>query len=101
AGPGDVPDGAALNAGLAAAVGLTRVEAENAFSLALIRHGHVTPDVMWEPKAQTLKKSGLMTIHRGGETFADLGGLDGLKAFCRRTLSRKPSSSLARPRGVL
>jgi SpoVK/Ycf46/Vps4 family AAA+-type ATPase len=56
---------------------------------------------MWELKAQTLKKSGLMSIHRGGETFADLGGLDGLKAFCQRTLTHKPSSSLARPRGVL
>ncbi len=42
-----------------------------------------------------------MTIHRGGETFADLGGLDALKAFCRRSLIRKPSSSQARPRGVL
>jgi hypothetical protein len=99
--PGELPDGDALNAVLDSAVGLTRVEAENAFSLSLIRHGHVTSEVMWELKAQTLKKSGLMSIHRGGETFADLGGLDGLKEFCRRTLTRKPSSSLARPRGVL
>ena len=29
---------------------------------------------------------GLLTLHRGGETFADLGGLDALKAFCRRAL---------------
>jgi hypothetical protein len=99
--PGELPDGDALNAVLESAVGLTRVEAENAFSLSLIRHGHVTSEVMWELKAQTLKKSGLMTIHRGVETFADLGGLDGLKAFCQRTLTRKPSTSLARPRGVL
>jgi hypothetical protein len=99
--PGELPDGEALNAVLDSAVGLTRVEAENAFSLSLIRHGHVTSEVMWELKAQTLKKSGLMTIHRGVETFADLGGLDGLKDFCRRTLTRKPSSSLANPRGVL
>jgi hypothetical protein len=99
--PGELPDGDALNAVLDSAVGLTRVEAENAFSLSLIRHSRVAPGVMWELKAQTLKKSGLMSIHRGGETFADLGGLDGLKAFCQRTLIRKPSSSLARPRGVL
>ena len=84
-----------------AAAGLTRVEAENAFSLSLVRHGRVAPDVLWELKAQTLKKSGLMTIHRGGETFADLGGLDALKAFCRRSLAGRPSSSQARPRGVL
>jgi hypothetical protein len=99
--PGELPDGGALNAVLDSAAGLTRVEAENAFSLSLIRHGHVTSEVMWELKAQTLKKSGLMSIHRGGETFADLGGLDGLKEFFRRTLTRKPSTSLARPRGVL
>ncbi len=99
--PGELPDDESLGAVLDAAAGLTRVEAENAFSLSLIRHGRVTPDVLWELKAQTLKKSGLMTIHRGGETFADLGGLDALKAFCRRSLVGKPSSSQARPRGVL
>ncbi len=99
--PGELPDDASLGAVLDAAAGLTRVEAENAFSLSLIRHGRVTPDVLWELKAQTLKKSGLMTIHRGGETFADLGGLDALKSFCRRSLVGKPSSSQARPRGVL
>ena len=99
--PGELPDGDAHNAVLDSAVGLTRVEAENAFSLSLIRHGRVTPDVMWELKAQTLKKSGLMTIYRGGETFADLGGLEAVKAFCRRSLARRPSNSLARPRGVL
>ena len=58
--PGELPDGEGLGAVLDAAAGLTRVEAENAFSLSLIRHGRVTPDVLWELKAQTLKKSGLM-----------------------------------------
>jgi hypothetical protein len=99
--PGELPDGDALNAVLDSAAGLTRVEAENAISLSLIRQGRVTPDVMWELKSQTLKKSGLMTIHRGGETFADLGGLEAVKAFCRSSLVRRPSNSLARPRGVL
>ena len=99
--PGELPDKESLGAVLDAAAGLTRVEAENAFSLSLIRHGRITPDVLWELKAQTLKKSGLMTIHRGGETFADLGGLDALKAFCSRSLTRKTGNPLARPRGVL
>ncbi len=62
--PGELPDGDALTAVLDSAVGLTRVEAENAFSLSLIRHVRVAPGVMWELKAQTLKKSGLMSIHR-------------------------------------
>jgi len=30
--------------------------------------------VLWELKGQALKKSGLLTLHRGGETFADLAG---------------------------
>jgi hypothetical protein len=99
--PGELPEGSALEAVLDSAAGLTRVEAENAFSLSLIRHGRVTPDVLWEMKAQTLKKSGLMTIHRGGETFGNLGGLEALKAFCSRSLAQKQSSPLARPRGIL
>ena len=99
--PGELPDGNDLNAVLDAAAGLTRFEAENAFSLSLIRHGRVAPDVMWELKTQTLKKSGLMALHRGGETFADLGGLEALKAFCSRSLTRKTSHALARPRGIL
>ncbi len=99
--PGELPDAEGLDAVLDAAAGLTRFEAENAFSLSLIRHGQVAPDVMWELKTQTLRKSGLMTLHRGGETFADLGGLDALKAFCSRSLTRKTGNALARPRGVL
>ena len=99
--PGELPDGDDLDAVLDAAAGLTRFEAENAFSLSLIRHGRVAPDVIWELKTQTLKKSGLMTLHRGGETFADLGGLEALKAFCRRSLTRKTDNPLSRPRGVL
>jgi hypothetical protein len=45
--PGELPDDEGLGAVLDAAAGLTRVEAENAFSLSLIRHGRVTPDVLW------------------------------------------------------
>jgi hypothetical protein len=78
--PGELPEGDGLAAVLDAAAGLTRVEAENAFSLALVRHGRLAPEVLWELKGQALKKSGLLTLHRGGETFADLGGLDALRS---------------------
>jgi hypothetical protein len=98
--PGELPDADGLDAVLDAAAGLTRFEAENAFSLSLIRHGRVTPDVLWELKGQTLKKSGLLTLHRGGETFADLGGLDAIKSFCTRAL-RTGRRSDVRARGVL
>jgi hypothetical protein len=98
--PGELPEGDGLIALLDAAAGLTRVEAENAFSLSLVRHGRLAPDVLWELKGQALKKSGLLTLHKGGETFADLGGLEALKRFCARAL-RPGGGRMARPRGVL
>jgi hypothetical protein len=98
--PGELPERDALGAVLDAAAGLTRVEAENAFSLSLVRHGRLAPDVLWEIKSGMLKKSGLLTLHRGGETFADLGGLEALKSFCSRAL-RPGRKAGVRARGVL
>jgi hypothetical protein len=97
---GELPSGDGLTAVLDAAAGLTRAEAENAFSLSLVRHNRVTPEVLWELKAQTLKKSGLLTLRRGGETFADLGGLEALKSFRTRVL-RPVRRTDVRARGVL
>jgi hypothetical protein len=98
--PGELPEGNVLDAVLDAAAGLTRFEAENAYSLSLVRHGRLAADVLWDLKTQALKKSGLLGLHRGGETFADLGGLEALKAFCARALrpGRRPD---VRARGVL
>jgi SpoVK/Ycf46/Vps4 family AAA+-type ATPase len=98
--PGELPEGAALDAVLDAAAGLTRTEAENSFSLALVRHGRLTPEVLWELKGQALKNAGLLTLHHGGESFADLGGLGALKTFCTRAL-RPGRAAGVRPRGVL
>lgn len=71
---------------LDAAVGLTRTEAEGAFALSLAQHDELRAEVLWEWKAQSLRKQNLLTLHRGGGTFADLGGLTALKDFCRRAL---------------
>jgi hypothetical protein len=99
---GEMPSGEGLRRLLDAAAGLTRVEAENAFSLSLVRHGQLHADTLWELKCQTLKSSGLVQLHRGAERFADLGGLESLKAFCNRSLSRTVLADCpARPRGVL
>jgi hypothetical protein len=98
--PGELPDGVGLDAVLDAAAGLTRMETENAFSLSLVRHGRLAADVLWDLKSGMLRKSGLLTLHRGGETFADLGGLEALKTSCARALrpGRRPG---VRARGVL
>ena len=81
------------------ALGLTRSEAENAFSLVLIRQNRLVPETVWDLKTQALKKSGLLTLHRGGEKFADLGGLEAVKQFCLQALHRK--HPIASPRGIL
>ena len=87
---------------LDAACGLTRYEAENAFSLSLVRHGRITSEAVWELKSGMLKKSGLLGLHRGQDDFNALGGLQSLKAFCRRSLLQPGRGNpLKRPRGVL
>ena len=99
---GELPEDSELQPILDAAAGLTRMEAENAFSLSLVRDGRITGDAVWELKTQTLKKSGLLSLYRGGEDFSSLGGLSALKAFCRRAmLQPHRGNSRNRPRGVL
>lgn len=79
-----------------AAAGLTRYEAEGAFALSLARSGRIEAQTVWELKCQALKKSGLLTLHRGKESFADLGGLEAVKTFCKRALAGR-----GRSRGIL
>ncbi|HEX3314444.1 MAG TPA: AAA family ATPase, partial [Gemmataceae bacterium] len=83
---------------LDAAAGLTRYEAEGAFALSIARHNAIRPETIWELKAQALRKNNLLTLHRGGERFGSLGGLVGMKDFCRRALQ---GGRNVRPRGVL
>ncbi|MEQ8788815.1 MAG: AAA family ATPase [Pirellulaceae bacterium] len=99
---GELPSGDDLTAVLDAAVGLTRYEAEGAYSLSLVRHQRIEPTSVWELKSQMLKKSGLLSLHRGGERFDDLGGLSALKSFCSRALRRQGNPTPEkRPRGVM
>ncbi len=87
---------------LDAAVGLTRYEAEGAFSLSLVRHGKLEPGTLWVLKTQSLMKSGLLSLYRGRDAFEELGGLDSLKAFCLRSLrsSNRQRPGL-KPKGIL
>ena len=99
---GELPDGDDLGAVLDAAAGLTRFEAEGAYSLSLVREGRLTPRSVWELKSQMLKKSGLLSLYHGRESFQDLGGLDNLKSFCLRAMRRqREPNALKRPRGVM
>jgi hypothetical protein len=96
--PEDLPQGEDLQRVLDAAAGLTRYEAEGSFALSLARHNLLLPASVWELKGQALKKNNLLTLHRGGERFDDLGGLTNLKDFCRRAL--RPGRPV-KPRGIL
>jgi hypothetical protein len=96
---GEMPEGDALGALLDASAGLTRQEAENAFALSIIRHNQLVPEAIWDLKTHTLRKSGLLSLHRGGESFEGLGGFDALKGFCSRVLGQRHPK--ARPRGIL
>ncbi len=97
---GELPEGAALSAVLDAAAGLTRIEAENAFSLSLVRQKKIAAEAVWDLKTQALKKSGLISLHRGGEGFGQIGGLESLKTFCKRAM-RPGRDRHAKARGVL
>lgn len=99
---GELPGGADQQTVLDAAAGLTRMEAENAFSLSLVRHQRITADAVWELKSQMLKKSGTLQLYRGQENFSRLGGLTALKAFCRRSLLQPSRTNPhKRAKGVL
>jgi hypothetical protein len=98
---GELPNGVELERVLDASSGLTRYEAENAYSLSLVRHGRVTPEAVWELKSQILRKSGLLQLYRGNEDFRTLGGLSALKAFCKRSLLQPRANTKSKPRGVL
>ena len=96
--PDGLPTDRAWQCLMEAAAGLTRAEAEGAFALSLARHDALRPEVIWDLKSQTLRKQNLLTLHRGREDFASLGGLTALKDFCRRAL--QPGRSV-KPRGAL
>jgi hypothetical protein len=84
--PGEMPEGDELARLIDASAGLTRYEAEGAYSLSIVRHQRIDPRAVWELKAQALKKGGALTLHQGAETFDDLGGMDSLKDRCRQWL---------------
>ncbi|NBV25651.1 MAG: AAA family ATPase, partial [Proteobacteria bacterium] len=95
----------AAEAVLAAASGLTTMEAENAFALSVVEAGSVQPALVAREKAQAVKKTGLLEVIDAKKSLADIGGLDQLKEWL---LQRRPAFSqrardygLPVPKGVL
>ncbi|MBX3421776.1 MAG: AAA family ATPase [Pirellulaceae bacterium] len=87
---------------LDASAGLTRGEAESAYSLSLVRHGRIVDSEIWGLKTKWLRKSGLLSLYQSDQGFDSLGGLDNLKQFCRHSLRRHGDADRrARPRGIM
>jgi hypothetical protein len=91
---------------LDSAAGLTRMEAESAFSLSLVRHGRIIGDEVWQLKSSWLQKSGMLRLFKSEHGFDSLGGLESLKRFCQHSLRRHAAVDggeprKARPRGVM
>ncbi len=75
--------------------GLTAFEFTNAIALSIATHSTVRPDDVMAQKAQLVRKNAALEFSRVPWTFADVGGVEKVKAFMRRTAR----NSLAR--GVL
>jgi len=90
---------------IAAASGLTTIEAENAFALSFVQGRAIEPAIVAREKAQAVRKGGLLEIIEPTESLDDIGGLDQLK---RWLLTRKDAFSerarqygLPAPKGLL
>jgi len=91
-----------------AALGLTIMEAEKAFSLAYIESGNLTgaeiPLVIRE-KENVIKKSGYLEYYHPIETMTDIGGLNNLKDWLKKRGRGFDKSAadfgLTYPRGIL
>ncbi len=93
---------------LEAALGLTVMEAELAFSKAIIRQRKLTEEeipLIIAEKEQIIKKSGLLEYYHPTEYLNSVGGLDNLKDWIRKRgmaySDEARSYGLSTPRGVL
>ena len=68
-----------------AALGLTDMEAEDAFSLALVETGRFDAGIVAREKAGALLRQSQLQMSQFQERFADLGGLDVLKEYTLKT----------------
>ncbi len=92
------PDSDLRESILHAALGLTTVEAENAFALSLVESGNIAPALVSREKARTLKRGGLVEVIDAKPGLDDIGGLDSLKRWLSQ---RRPAfGSAARDYGL-
>ncbi len=94
---GELPEEPNTRRVLDAAAGMTRLEAEGAFSLSMIEHDMLLPEPVWNLKANMLRQSSALRLYRG--EIPCLGGLNNLTRFCSRALFNTGSG--LRAKGVM
>ena len=80
------PDDDAVSRAVDALVGLAAFPAEQALAMSLSKKG-LDIDRLWDRKRQAVEQAPGLTIWRGGETFADVGGCDNIKRFLSAVLT--------------
>jgi AAA+ superfamily predicted ATPase len=99
------PVGAALDAVLDAASGMTTTEAEDAFALSFVEEGILNHTLIHREKANAIKKAGILELVESRVKLEDVGGLELLKAdlIGKRHLFSKAARDyhLPAPRGIL
>jgi len=80
------PDGSVVDQAVDALVGLAAFPAEQALAMSLSKKG-LDVERLWERKRQAVEQAPGLTIWRGGETFADIGGCDNIKRFLSAVLT--------------
>jgi SpoVK/Ycf46/Vps4 family AAA+-type ATPase len=73
-----------------AALGLTRMQAEGAFSSSIVEHKQVLASEVWRSKATILNRDGLVELRESNLGFKDIGGLHGFKSFLNQLMQYDP-----------
>lgn len=71
-----------------ATIGLAAFPAEQAIAMSISPEG-LDVSGLWERKRQMIAQTPGLTVWRGGETFADIGGMENAKTFLSRLVNGK------------
>ena len=82
------------------ASGMTEIEAEQAYSLSLVKTGYFSSKVVSGLKAQIIRKSGILELYEPTD-INDVGGLDNLKDYIQKRVEAIQSNDLNRPKSML
>lgn len=89
------PDAATIQKIVDATLGLAAYPAEQAMAMSLGENG-IDLNELWERKRMVIDGTPGLSVWRGSEKFADLGGLDNIKSFLRAVVAGKSA-----PRSII